>query len=310
MSETETTEKIWYGIVPNPFVTGSDSPEVTREITPEIASPTAGRFETHVPRKDVSQDIVESAGDEVYNCSNNSSSSSVYSQTMVNGDRSETSDVLDITPSSAASVSNVGNLLYLGNLKNIGRGDNQRKLYLVNSNLLKGSSVEMPVEQHVNDVIGKIKAVSSNSDTATVETVTSVPSFVHLSQNNMRNINKNITLHVTPTSTNSTNSEQSYEILRAKLMENRTEISEPALMEIPAVPIKTKTIVKTSIAEPVSSYISRGAHESSAIIEARNEYIKCRKKLIEAAIFPKLTQKVPLAGYVGPTFSCEECEDT
>ena len=38
--------------------------------------------------------------------------------------------------------------------------------------------------------------------------------------------------------------------------------------------------------------------------------IRCRKKLIDAAIFPKLAAKTPPNGYVGPTFSCEECEDT
>jgi vacuolar-type H+-ATPase subunit F/Vma7 len=240
-----------------------------------------------VSSSDRSEDVDRNTETDLCNGSD-TSSPSTCTQPSVNGNENEISDSVDAA--SSVSTPSVGNVLFVGNLKNIGKGDNQRKVYLVNSSVLK----------------------SNNIESTAVKNVTTVPSFVPLSQSNMKSISRNITLNVTPTSTNSVllkPNKQSYEILRAKLMENRVENSEPTLVEIPTIPTKTKTILKTSINTSFVN-IPKSMHESPAVTEARNDFIRCRKKLIEAAIYPKLTTKVPLAGYIGPTFSCEECEDT
>lgn len=194
------------------------------------------------------------------------------------------------------------------------------KLYVLNGNVLKEvNDVDKVNADKVNylcvtannlgNVIKKIQSEnavkngkplihgSGEADGDKTKLLTTVPTFFQLSHPSLKSSgNPKIAFTVSPTivTKSSTNN---CEILRSKLLENPLAANQPTS--------KTKVVVDKG-----GSIKKETTSDSPAVARARSELVRCRKALIEAAIHPQLPTYAPPAYYTGPTYTCEECEDT
>lgn len=267
------------------------------------------------------------------------------------GAKSDESNCVTGTSKVAKSINNV---VFLSNMNSTSLKSESlkgNKMFFINGNALDGTSVEckpddkynvicLPQVENINDLI---KQMEKERPVKSVKAVTTT-SFVQLSQANLKNMNRNITLNVTPNSKAATiEPGKQFELLCNKLNDNSANgatntkqlVTEKVTTTsaLDCVPRTTHTSVTTDVTNnEMTSAPGRGIltsvanremanlsilgkdqdtiEESSAVFQARNDFIKCRRLLIEAAIHPKMPVKQPLPGYTGPTYSCEECDDT
>lgn len=189
------------------------------------------------------------------------------------------------------------------------------KIYVLNGSILKSTPLDssqddnynmicLPPVDDINDLIRKmernppVQTVLSNAGT--------VPTRhgVQVKYINVKDIKQDAKLSSTATG-------KAYEILRTKLMENSLNggNQQSVTKEMMTTPL-IKIVDKNPPAASAPNKESEEQEESSAVSEARSEWMKSKMLLIEAAIRPKMPVKQPLPGYTGPTFSCEMCHDT
>lgn len=253
------------------------------------------------------------------------------SPTVCNGIADKT--VADVTPNSTpktvdslndvnigATAPNLANVVFLcppttTGAKNTEPAPNS-KLYVLNGNVLKevndvdkvnGDKVNYVcvTPNNLGNVIKKIQtenAAKNGKPPISVETdeklklLSTKPTFIQLSHPSLKSgSSPKIAFTVSPTIvTKSTTN--NCEILRSKLLENAT-----------SQPVKTKTAEQSA---SIALLTAKKESDSPAVAKARSELVRCRKALIEAAIHPQLPTYTPPAYYTGPTYSCEECEDS
>ncbi len=251
----------------------------------------------------------------------NSDSSDSALPTTVRFTDAQTDPTLGTT---AAPSTALGSLLVVSPLPNC--VNKNPKLVVLNGNVLKDVSAPEKGKNDLNiiylannlgNIIKKLnydatvkaapKTDAAEDGEKTERAPTSVPTYVQLSQSNLKTLSSKLTINVNPSAGVGAGTPAKpaktagLNILRKKL-ENGP----------------TTTTGESSLAQSMRKIVDKNrrifkkdqAGDSPAVASARNELIESRRSLIQVAMRKQMPIYKPPADYTGPTFSCEECYDT